>query len=79
MSHKSEVHVPSISDAAVKAKTGKDWAGWFATLDEAGADKSAHPVIAKWVSEVHSLPAWWCQCVTGEYERARTARAPPEL
>ena len=26
-----------MSDAAIKAKTGKDWAGWFAALDKAGA------------------------------------------
>jgi hypothetical protein len=24
---------PSMSDAAVKDRTGKDWAGWFAALD----------------------------------------------
>ena len=30
-------YVPNMSDAAVKAKTGKDWAGWFGALDKAGA------------------------------------------
>ncbi len=31
-----------MSDAAVKAKTGKDWQQWFAILDRAGAMKMSH-------------------------------------
>ena len=28
-----------ISDEAVRKKTGRDWKGWFALLDKAGAKK----------------------------------------
>ena len=38
---------------AVKAKTGKDWAGWFAVLDRAGARKMSHTEIATRLYERH--------------------------
>ena len=31
---KSRASKPMMSDAAIKAKTGRDWAGWFAALDK---------------------------------------------
>lgn len=64
-----------MSDAAVAAKTGKDWAGWFAALDRAGAAKLAHREIASLLYDKHGVPGWWCQMVTVEYERARGLRA----
>ena len=63
-----------MSSAAVKAKTGKDWAGWFGALDKAGAAKLDHPAIARLLSEKHRVPSWWCQMVTVEYERSRGLR-----
>src|SRR5215510_11774808 len=65
---------PSMTDAAVRAKTGKDWAGWFAALDRAGAAKLEHRAIAELLSRRHGIPGWWCQMVTVEYERARGLR-----
>jgi len=47
-----------MSDAAVKAKTGKDWAGWFGALDKAGATKLEHRAIADILSEKHGMPGW---------------------
>lgn len=67
-------YVPNMSDAAVKAKTGKDWAGWFGALDKAGAAKLKHPQIAQLLHEKHGVPGWWCQMVTVEYELARGLR-----
>ncbi|HEU4625503.1 MAG TPA: DUF4287 domain-containing protein [Steroidobacteraceae bacterium] len=67
-------YVPSMTDAAVKAKTGKDWAEWFATLDAAGAGELDHKRIAHFLSSKHGLPGWWSQMVTVEYERARGRR-----
>lgn len=64
----------SISDVAVKAKTGKPWSTWFALLDAAGASKMSHPQIVKLLKEKHGLEGWWGQSVTGEYERARGLR-----
>jgi hypothetical protein len=66
---------PSMSDAAVKAKTGKDWAGWFAVLDHAGAASLDHKAIVALLSNTHGVPAWWRQMVAVEYERARGLRA----
>src|SRR6185437_4850141 len=42
MSAKEQAFRPSVSDAAVKAATGKDWAGWFDVLDKAKAASLSH-------------------------------------
>jgi hypothetical protein len=74
MPTESQHYVPNMSDAAVKAKTGKDWAAWFGALDKAGARKLRHPQIAQLLHEKHGVPGWWCQMVTVEYELARGLR-----
>ncbi|HUJ52998.1 MAG TPA: hypothetical protein VLX08_05555 [Steroidobacteraceae bacterium] len=74
MSAAARTHVPSMSDAAVKARTGRDWAAWFATLDRAGAQKLAHREIAHLLAARHRVPSWWSQMVAVEYERARGLR-----
>ncbi len=62
-----------ISSEAVRAKTGKGWAEWFALLDKAGAAKLPHKEIAR---HVHTLGCgdWWSQMVTVGYEQARGLR-----
>jgi hypothetical protein len=75
MTARPRSHVPTVSDAAVKARTGKDWAGWFAVLDKGGAQELAHRQIAELLVARHGLPGWWSQTVTVEYERARGLRA----
>jgi hypothetical protein len=67
-------YVPNMSDTAVKAKTGKDWAGWFGALDKAGAAKLKHSQIAQLLHEKHGVAGWWSQMVTVEYELARGLR-----
>jgi len=67
-------YVPSMRDEAVKARTGKNWAGWFGTLDKAGAAKLDHRGIATLLSGKYGVPGWWSQMVTVEYERARGRR-----
>ena len=62
----------------MKAKTGKDWSGWFGWLDKAGAAKLEHKAIARWLSVNHGIPGWWCQMITVEYERVRGLRARHE-
>jgi hypothetical protein len=74
MAGKVQAYVPAMSNAVVKGKTGKDWAGWFGALDRVGAAKLEHGAIAKILSEEHGMPSWWCQMVTVEYERARGLR-----
>jgi len=66
---------PSVSDQSVKAKTGKDWAGWFRVLDRANAAKLPHKEIAKLLASKHDIPGWWSQMITVEYEIARGLRA----
>src|SRR6185369_66901 len=65
---------PSMSDDAVKAKTGKDWKAWFALMDKVGADKLTHKDIAALLHDTYRVPGWWSQMVTVEYERARGLR-----
>jgi len=65
---------PPCSDAAVKARTGRDWAGWCELLDREGAAAMPHADIAVLVSRFHSGGPWWSQCVTVGYERLRGRR-----
>jgi len=75
---KGETYTPAMSDAAVKAKTGRDWYGWFTVLDKERAHKLAHKDIATLLYEQHEVPGWWAQMVTVEYERARGLREKHE-
>ena len=72
---KSQVAKPMMSDAAVKAKTGKDWAQWFAALDKAGAAKLDHKAIAALAAGKLGAGDWYGQMVSVSYERARGIRA----
>lgn len=62
------------SDEAVKAKTGKVWAEWFAILDKAGAKKWMHKEIAAYLYEKQKVPGWWSQMVAVGYEHERGIR-----
>lgn len=62
-----------IGDEAVRAKTGKAWAEWFAILDRAGCRKMSHPEIVACLDE-HDIGGWWQQMVTVGYEQARGLR-----
>ena len=75
MATRTRASVPSLSNAVVKARTGRDWSGWFRMLDRAGASRLGHRQIAEILSSRHHVPGWWCQMVTVEYERARGLRA----
>ena len=67
---------PTISDAAVKAKTGRVWAEWFTLLDAEGAAEMTHRAIAAALHDRHGLSGWWSQMVTVAYEQARGRREP---
>jgi len=64
-----------IGDAAVRARTGRTWAQWFAVLERAGAADLPHKEIAKLLQERYGVAPWWGQMVTVAYERARGRRA----
>ena len=74
MSLKTSAHTPSVSAAAVKAKTGKEWSAWFSTLDKAGARKLTHQEIAAILNTRLGVPGWWSQMITVEYELSRGLR-----
>jgi uncharacterized protein YndB with AHSA1/START domain len=74
-----EKMVAGISDAAVKAKTGKSWDEWIAVLDKAGAMKMAHPEIATYLHEKQGVPDWWSQMVTVGYEQAKGLRGKHQV
>ena len=63
-----------MSDAAVRAKTGKTWAQWVKTLDAIDAHTLPHRDIAAHLRFTHGLTAWWSQTVTVGYERIRGLR-----
>jgi len=62
------------SDQAVKAKTGRGWAEWFAILDRTGAKKWAHQEIASYLHDKRNVSPWWSQMVAVEYEHERGIR-----
>jgi hypothetical protein len=63
-----------VGDAAVRAKTGKGWAEWFALLDAAGAADMNLTAIAAHLYDRLGCPGWWSQMVAVGYEQARGLR-----
>jgi len=65
-----------IGDDALRAKTGRSWAEWIATLDAAGARSMTHQEIASVLHEKFGVGPWWTQMVTVGYEQATGKRVP---
>lgn len=61
------------SDAILREKTGRDWAGWVKALDALGAVEKPHREIARSVASM-GASSWWSQTVTIGYERIRGLR-----
>ena len=57
------------SDESVMKSTGKTWSEWFSILNKAGAKKMEHKEIAEYLSVKQSVPGWWSQMVTVQYEQ----------
>ncbi len=66
----------SISDAEVKAATGRTWQEWFALLDEYGVEERGHEPTVRFLREHHKLPASWAKAVALRYEDDRGFRWP---
>jgi len=66
---------PGMTDAAVKAKTGRSWTGWRTALDKLGAKTMDHADIVKLIAAKYKLTWWWAQGVTVGYERLIRKRA----
>ncbi|HEY3242213.1 MAG TPA: MmcQ/YjbR family DNA-binding protein [Phycisphaerae bacterium] len=65
-----------MRDAAVQAKTGKNWSEWFSILDRAGAKKKTHKEIVACLAREHGVGPWWQQMITVGYEQQRGLRKP---
>lgn len=67
-----------VSDGAVEAATGRDWAAWFDWLDEHDAADLDHRGIVALFADAGVDNGWWQQTVAVGYERARGLRAVGE-
>ena len=65
-----------ISNASVRAKTGREWDDWFAVLDDFDCASRGHTATATFLERDHRLRAWWAQSITVRYELERGLRAP---
>jgi uncharacterized protein YndB with AHSA1/START domain len=65
----------TVSEEAIRRRTGRGWEEWFGLLDEWGAVERPHNEIATWLREVQGIDGWSSQAVTVSYERARGLRA----
>jgi uncharacterized protein YndB with AHSA1/START domain len=72
---KSEAAPLTMSDEAIRHRTGRGWEDWFDLLDEWGADERPHKEIARWLRDEQGVDGWGAQSVTVSYERARGLRA----
>jgi uncharacterized protein YndB with AHSA1/START domain len=68
----------TMSDEAIRSRTGRGWEEWFDLLDEWGAAERPHREIARWLAEEQGVDSWGSQGVTVSYERARGLRAVGE-
>ena len=68
----------TVSDEAIRDRTGRGWDEWFGVLDEWGAVDRSHPAIARWLMAEQGVSGWDAQSITVSYERARGLRAVGE-
>ena len=74
----TEGPVFTVSEEAIRRRTGRGWEQWFDLLDEWGAVERPHKEIARWLVDEHRVDGWGAQSVTVSYERARGLRAVGE-
>jgi hypothetical protein len=65
----------SMSEEAIRRRTGRGWEEWFDLLDAWGAADRTHTEIARWVASEHAIKGWDAQAVTVSFERASGRRA----
>jgi hypothetical protein len=74
----SEGPALTMSDEAIRRRTGHGWEHWFDLLDEWGATERSHTDAARWLREEHATGGWNAQAIVVSYERARGLRAVGE-
>ncbi len=65
----------SMSEEAIRRRTGRGWEEWFGLLDAWGAADRTHTEIARWVASEHAVKGWDAQAITVSFERASGRRA----
>jgi hypothetical protein len=70
--------VLTMSDEAIRRRSGRGWEEWFEIVDEWGGAERSHKEIARWLDEEHATGGWNAQTITVNYERARGLRAVGE-
>ena len=68
----------TMSDEAIRRRTGRGWEEWFDLLDEWGGTERSHTEAARWLQEEHASGGWNSQAIVVSYERARGLRAVGE-
>jgi hypothetical protein len=68
----------TMSDDAIRRRTGHGWEHWFDLLDEWGATQRSHTDAARWLREEQDTGGWTAQAIVVSYERARGLRAVGE-
>jgi Domain of unknown function (DUF4287) len=68
----------TMSDDAIRRRTGHGWEHWFDLLDEWGATERSHRDAATWLREEQGTGGWNAQAIVVSYERARGLRAVGE-
>jgi len=68
----------TMSDEAIRRRTGRGWEEWFDLLDEWGATERSHTDAARWLREERGSGGWNAQAIVVSYERARGLRAVGE-
>ncbi len=69
--------VLTVSEEAIRERSGRGWEEWFDLLDESVADMD-HTEIARWLAAEQDVDGWSAQAITVSYERARRGRAVGE-
>ena len=74
----TEAPTLTMSDDAIRRRTGRGWEEWFDLLDQWDAAERTHKEIARWLREEQGVDGWGAQSVTVSYERSRGLRAVGE-
>ena len=69
-----QIRVGTLTEDAVRIKTGKTWDEWCKILDKAGARMMDHKEITALLQEQIGLSRWWSRMVAVGYENDRGIR-----
>ncbi len=64
-----------VTDAEIKADTGKSWQEWFIILDDFGVEEKGHSLTVKFLREHHGLTMVRAKDVALRYENDRGLRS----